>query len=107
MKEHVTNAVILFDSKFGTNRYKLKLGVFCTIDKEKIIKIVAISFQINEDEDPFTCMFTSFKKCFRATPKSFWSDEDAVIDATVISGYDKNLCVWCIHKIFTKTCHQY
>ena len=52
-KEQDTTAVILFDSKFGTNRYKLKLGVFCTIDKEDITRIVAISFPMNEDEDSF------------------------------------------------------
>ena len=105
LKEQDTTTVIRFDTKFGTNRYKLKLGVFCTIDKEGITRIVAISFQMNEDEDSFKWIFSKFKECFNVIPNIFWSDEDAAIGSAVRIEFPEtkhNLCVWHIYKKFYK-----
>ena len=56
----IRGAVLLYDTKHGTNRYSLKLGCFVSIDRSGATRVLASSFVSSEDEESFTWAYKQF-----------------------------------------------
>ncbi|MGH7954699.1 MAG: hypothetical protein ACREOZ_01935, partial [Gloeomargaritales cyanobacterium] len=87
--------LILYDTKHGTNRYGLKLGLFVSVDENGKTRMLAASFVQQEDAASFEWVFTKFNEFMRNVPvvvKKVWG--------TSIKHF---LCTYHISKNF----HQY
>ena len=69
-------AVLMYDTKHGTNRYGLKLGNFVTIDENGKTRVIASSFVLNEDVESFSWAFQCFADVFQVFPVVFFTDGD-------------------------------
>jgi hypothetical protein len=76
-----SGAVILYDTKHGTNRYGLKLGCFVSIDNRGMTRVVAGSFVQSEDEASFTWAYKKFEGAFQSRPVVLFTDSDAAMAA--------------------------
>ena len=74
-------AVLLYDTKHGTNRHGLKLGCFVTIDKRGKTCILAGSFVWSEDEASFTGAYTRFLEAFQSHLMMLFTDSDMAMAA--------------------------
>ena len=61
-------AVLLYDTKHGTNRYGVKLGCLTTIDHTGKTQVLAASLILHEDEESFTWVFKCFSESFQRSP---------------------------------------
>lgn len=105
----MNGAVLLYDTKHGTNRYGLKLGCFCSIDEHGFTRVMAGSFLVNEDEDSFAWAYSAFSQSFQSTtPKILFTDSDqAMANARCKVWPDTTylLCVFHIWKNFYQHIH--
>lgn len=101
-------AVLLYDTKHGTNRYGLKLGCFCSIDKHGLTRVMAGSFLLNEDEDSFAWAYSAFSQSFQSTPKILFTDSDQAMASARCKVWPDTthlLCVFHIWKNFYQHIH--
>jgi hypothetical protein len=84
------------------------LGVFCTVDREGKTRIIAASFQLNEDDESFSWIYEQFIKCFGSAPNVLWTDEDAAMASAakrIFPDCHHHLCIWHLYKNFYKNLH--
>lgn len=102
--------VVLFDTKHATNKYRLKLGCFVSIDKDGNNVILAASLiPEGEAKEDFIWVFEQFDKHFGA-PDFMFTDGDLGMAAafeTVFSSRSKHgLCIYHIYKNLFEHMHK-
>ena len=93
--------VVLFDTKHGTNRYKLKLGLLTTVHASGATKVLAASLVANETEDSFRFVFQCFLEAFRVPPAVIFTDSDPAMAAAlraIMAATIHLLCIWHLSK---------
>ena len=93
-------AVLLFDTKHGTNRYGMKLGCFVTIDERGKTRVLAGSFIRSEDEASFTWAFKCFQNSFRSPPVVLYTDSDAAMAAATKAAWPKTVHLLCTFHLW-------
>jgi MULE transposase domain len=64
--ERTQHAVLLYDTKHGTNRYGLKLGCITCMDEMGKTQVLAVSLVSNEDAESFSWVFGCFSEAFHS-----------------------------------------
>ena len=90
-----SGAVILYDTKHGTNRYGLKLGCFVSIDNRGKTRVVAGSFVWSEDEASFTWAYKKFEGVFQSRPVVLFTDSDAAMAAATKAAWPTTIHLLC------------
>ena len=90
------SAVLMYDTKHGTNRYGLKLGCFVTLDYNGKTRVIAASFVSSEDEASFMWAFKKFTESFQSPPVVVFTDSDRAMALAV-----KNVWANTIHLLCT------
>jgi hypothetical protein len=96
-------AVVLYDTKHGTNRYGFKLGCFVTVDDMGKTRVLAGSFVRSEDEASFTWAFEKFQNSFILHPVVVFTDSDAAMAAAIKVAWPNTthlLCTFHLWKNF-------
>ena len=94
-------AVLLYDTKHGTNRYGLKLGCFCSIDEHGFTRVMAGSFLVNEDEDSFAWAYSAFSQSFQSTtPKILFTDSDQAMANARCKVWPDTTHLLCVFHMF-------
>ena len=93
-------AVLLFDTKHGTNRYGLKLGCFVTIDERGKTRVLASSFVRSEDEASFTWTFKNFQDSFQSSPVVLFTDSDAAMAAATKGAWPNTIHLLCTFHLW-------
>jgi hypothetical protein len=95
--------VVLFDTKYRNNAYKMALGCFVTMDTHGNTQVIAASLVRSESIEMFEWVFEHFKKYFGGTAQVIITDGDQVM-ARVIQdvwpGTKHLLCAWHLYKNF-------
>ena len=111
---HTPENVLLFDTKFGTNRYGLKLGLFCTVATSGQTIILAACLLQHEDEESFIWAFELVMDLLRKPPVAFFTDGDVSIEAAIkalsapgacLHGVKHFLCIFHLFKNFYEKVH--
>ena len=111
---HTPENVLLFDTKFGTNRYGLKLGLFCTVATSGQTIILAACLLQHEDEESFVWAFELVMDLLRKPPVAFFTDGDISIEAAIkvlsapgacLHGVKHLLCIFHLFKNFYEKVH--
>ena len=105
--------VLLFDTKFGTNRAAMKLGLFCTVAFTGQTVILAACLLLHEDEASFKWAFECVAELLRMPPTVFFTDGDvamarAIADLQSRPWWDvvkHMLCVFHLFKNFYEYLH--
>ena len=93
-------AVLLFDTKHGTNRYGMKLGCFVTIDERGKTRVLAGSFVRAEDEASFTWAFKCFQDSFQSPPVVLFTDSDAAMAAATKAAWPNTIHLLCTFHLW-------
>ncbi len=93
-------AVLLFDTKHGTNRYGMKLGCFVTIDERGKTRVLAGSFVRAEDEASFTWAFKCFQNSFELPPIVLYTDSDAAMAAATKAAWPNTVHLLCTFHLW-------
>ena len=105
------NDVILFDTKFGTNAYGMKLGLFVCVSCTGRTVVLAVVLIMNEDVNSFGWSFDRLADCLRRPPSAFFTDgclrmDRAIRNRQVDGGWLQHtthlLCVFHLSKNFHK-----
>ena len=98
-------SVLIIDTKHGTQRYGLKLGLMVSPDRNGATRIIARSLLRHEDATSFGWVFEQFSACFRSkpTPKVVFSDSDPAIAAALAEKWAAAIHLLCIRYVF-KVC---
>jgi len=93
----------VYDTKHGTNKYKLKLGCFVTVAPSGVTKVLAASLVSAETMDSFKWVFERFLSAFRVPPAVIFTDSDAGMAAAYTAvlqplGVLHFLCIWHLSK---------
>jgi len=97
--------VILFDTTFKTNRFKLSLGIFLGISNNGKNSFFGITLLYNESEESFIWAFQKFNFFMKKEPITFVSDQDpAILAATqkIFPTTKLKICEWHVANIFKK-----
>ena len=106
--------VLLFDTKFGTNRVGMKLGLFCTVGHTGQTVILAACLVEHEDYESFHWAFSAVGDLLRMPPTVFMTDGDPAISRAVkslsgdlawFSTARHLLCVFHLFKNFYEHIH--
>ena len=106
-------SVLIIDTKHGTQRYGLKLGLMVSPDRNGATRIIAGSLLRHEDATSFGWVFEQFSACFRSkpTPKVVFSDSDPAIAAALAEKWAAAihlLCIWHLFKVcWNGTCGEW
>jgi hypothetical protein len=98
-------SVLLFDTKHGTNRYGLKLGLLSCIDHNCYTQVLAASFVESEDAESFSWVFAQFEAAFGSSPKVVFTDSDKSMEAALATTWKQSthlLCTYHLWKNFHK-----
>jgi hypothetical protein len=96
-------SVLLFDTKHGTNRYGLKLGLLSCIDANCRTQVLAASFVESEDTQSFSWVFDQFAGVFGSAPKAIFTDSDKSMEVAISTTWKTSthlLCTFHIWKNF-------
>ena len=105
------NDVVLFDTKFGTNAYGMKLGLFVCVSHTGRTVVLAVVLIMHEDVNSFAWSFDRLADCLRRPPSAFFTDgclrmDRAIRDRQVDGGWLQRtthlLCVFHLSKNFHK-----
>jgi hypothetical protein len=67
---------VLFDTKHGSNRYGLRLGILSTVGRNGSTVLLAAALLSKEDESSFAWVFTHFERIFGLQPHCIFTDGD-------------------------------
>ena len=101
--------VVVFDTKHGTQRYGLKLGLLVTRDHNGMTRILAVSLVTSEDIPPFSWVFEEFEKAFGAPPLVLFTDSDGAMASAIEAKWLTTthlLCTWHLWKNFYEHIHH-
>ncbi|GKC43336.1 protein FAR1-related sequence 5 [Tanacetum coccineum] len=91
--------VVSFDATFKTNKYKMVIVPFATIDNHKKCVTVATGLLKNESTKSYIWLLKAFIKAFRKAPSIVVTDQDGAmrnaIEAEFV-GSKHRLCMWHI-----------
>ncbi len=102
-------SIILFDTKHGTNRYGLKLGLLSSVDSNGRTQVLAASFIESENTESFNWVFEQFKITFGAAPKVVYTDSDKAMEAAISQTWQESthlLCTFHLWKNFYEHIHS-
>jgi hypothetical protein len=102
------SAVLLYDTKHGTNRYGLKLGCLTYIDETGKTQVLATSLLMKESENTFEWVCRAFSKAFGQDPVVVFTDSDpATAPAMALAWPDTVhlLCTFHLYKNFYEHIH--
>ena len=94
---------MLYDTKHGTNRYKMKLGCWTVVDGHGITRIIAFSLiPPGESKEDFTWAFEQFRKHLGA-PTDIFTDGDVGMAGAIaaVFGADGTVHLLCVYHIYT------
>lgn len=97
---------IMFNTTDNTDKYKLFIDIFCSINNHLSFVLFATNFLANESVESFIWLFFEFKKCMDGYPKTIITDQDPVMKVELsheLPNTFHRLCKWHItHKICDK-----
>lgn len=97
---------IMFNTTDNTDKYKLFIDIFCSINTHLSFVLFATNFLANESVESFIWLFFEFKKCMDGYPKTIITDQDPVMKVELsheLPNTFHRLCKWHItHKICDK-----
>ena len=96
---------VLFDTKHGSNRYGLRLGIFSTVGRDGSTVLLAASLLAHEDQESFEWAFTQFKNAFGTHPHCIFTDGDKAMAAALRSTWPETkhlLCTWHLSQTIIK-----
>jgi hypothetical protein len=96
---------VLFDTKHGSNRYGLRLGLFTTVGRNGDTIILSGSLLQHEDTDSFMWLFNQFKLFLGMQPKCMLTDGDKAMAAAIHSALPETrhlLCTWHLSQTLIK-----
>ena len=94
---------VLYDTKHGTNRYKMKLGCWTVVDCNGITRIIAFSLiPPGESKEDFTWAFSQFRKHLGA-PTVIFTDGDVGMAGAIaaVFGADGTVHLLCLYHVYT------
>ena len=94
------NAVLLYDTKFGTNRYGMKLGCLVYMDGDGCTHILAITLIRSEDESSFDWVFRRFSALFGTQPAVVFTDSDKAMAAAILKAWPNAVHLLCTFHLF-------
>lgn len=100
--------LVLYDTKHGTNRFGLKLGLFTCVDVNGKTRVLAGSFVMHEDKESFTWAMSQFNKHFVEKPAVAFTDSDRAIAAAIKAAWPTTnhfLCTFHLYKNFYEHMH--
>jgi MULE transposase domain len=89
----------------GTNRYRLKLGLFTKVDSNGATRILAACLVTCETAESFSWAFDCFMDAFRIPPRILFTDGDPAMAAAIKMSFPSTLrflCTWHLSKILQK-----
>jgi hypothetical protein len=103
--------VLLFDPTHGTNRYKMKLCSFTTVDETGQTVVLATALLSSESCAQFDWAFMCFHETFRLAPTVLFTDRDPQLDDAFVRmasrGYWANTAhLFCIFHL-SKNLHTH
>ena len=93
-------AVLLYDTKHGTNRYGVKLGCLTTIDHTGKTQVLAASLILHEDEESFTWVFKCFSESFQHPPVVVFTDSDPAMEKAIPLAWPEAVHLLCTFHLF-------
>ncbi len=96
---------VLFDTKHGSNRYGLRLGVFSTVGRDGSTVLLAAALLSNEDTESFKWAFTQFQHAFGRPPHCIFTDGDKAMAAALRDTWPETkhfLCTWHLSQNIIK-----
>ncbi|GJW62584.1 FAR1-related sequence 5-like protein [Tanacetum coccineum] len=100
--------VVSFDATFKTNKYKMVIVPFTTIDNHKKCVMVATGLLKNESTKSYIWLLKAFIKAFRKAPSIVVTDQDGAMRNAIedeFVGSKHRLCMWHItQKLPAKIC---
>ena len=93
-------AILLYDTKHGTNKYGLKLGCFVSVDRRGITRVLAGSFVKKEDEESFTWAYKMFHNSFQSAPVVLYTDSDAAMAAATKAAWPETIHLLCTFHLW-------
>jgi len=96
---------VLFDTKHGSNRYGLRLGIFSTVGRDGSTILLGASLLSHEDQPSFEWAFQQFKKAFGMHPHCIFTDGDKAMAAALRSTWPDTkhfLCTWHLAQTIIK-----
>lgn len=101
-------AVLLYDTKHGTNRYDMKVGCLTSIDERAKTQVLAVSILRYQDEDSFAWVFQKFEQSLTAAPVVCFTDSDDAMAAAIKTAWPSCrhlLCTFHLFKNFYENIH--
>jgi hypothetical protein len=102
------HAVLLYDTKHGTNKYGLKVGVLTFIDENGVTQILAVSILRHEDTETFTWVFDKFCRSVGPAPVVCFTDSDDAMARAIKAAWPfcrHLLCTFHLWKNFFQHIH--
>ena len=96
---------VLFDTKHGSNRYGLRLGIFSTVGRDGSTILLGASLLAHEDQQSFEWAFNEFRKAFGTHPHCIFTDGDKAMAAAIRSTWPETkhfLCTWHLSQTIIK-----
>jgi hypothetical protein len=96
---------VLFDTKHGSNRYGLRLGILSTVGRNGSTVLLAAALLSKEDESSFAWVFTHFERIFGLQPHCIFTDGDFAMASALKSCWkhcQHFLCTWHLSQTIIK-----
>jgi hypothetical protein len=92
---------VLYDTKHGTNRYRLKLGCWTVVDSDGKTQIIAFSLvPENEPKEAFIWAFEQFRRHL-GEPTCMFTDGDIGMAGAVKKVFPSAVHLLCVYHIYT------
>mmetsp|Transcript_10471 Transcript_10471/g.21525 ORF Transcript_10471/g.21525 Transcript_10471/m.21525 type:complete len:100 (-) Transcript_10471:1137-1436(-) len=93
--------VVLYDTTYGTNRYRLQLGLVTSIAPSGHTAIIAISLVADQTAETFQWVFRQFAEMIGSEPDVLITDGDRAMAAAAEEEWVRTkhlLCCWHVAK---------
>ena len=91
--------VVLFDTTWGTNKYKMKLGCFTTVGGDGDTVILGACLLLHEDIESFEWAFVPFHATFKIPPYVMFTDGDVCMARAIADVFPTTVHLLCIYHL--------
>jgi hypothetical protein len=94
------NNSVLFDTTWGTNLYKMKLGCFTAVGKDGETRILGATILLREDAPSFEWGFDALLETLKLPPRVIITDGDPAIAAAIGAAFpDTTVHILCVYHL--------